>query len=292
MAVTRVQEIHSDCLGTCDSSLMRTYQRKFRVLCSDRVNDRQLTAMTAIDPNFNPSDPDHTAIPSMRDSFPGDPLICVSNVQARGVQDDGLEWEVLVDYAYIDPNTNPFTRLPDVSWDYEIIQVPADYDINGKAIVNTAGEPLDPGLLRDVIVNTLNYTRNEISAFAVAYTNTVNSDYFMGYPPKTVKLEVKAQQQTELTVFNASATELVYYSVSYVFKFNPELTWRKKVLNRGFKQLNQGGLFTIFSTNGMPVTQPVLLDNNGKILTSGQTPVFLTFDLDNEMDFNTLGIII
>lgn len=284
MAIVLVEELHDNCDGECDEKLMRTYHRVFRVVSDDPVNDRQPVVMTA------------TGIPPMYDPMPGDTLFVVTNIRAQGVHgdQDAKEWEVTCTYSYLDTPGNPFTRAPTIAWTSDKEPYPLDFDVQGKAIVNKAQDPLDPSVMREVVFPVLHYTRNEptyLPALATAYMNTVNSDLFYGCPAKSVKCtDISAQSQQEMDAFNGTPNIINYYAVTYEFKFSvlPK-GFRVYLLNQGLRQIVNGKKMAIYE-GGSPVTSPVLLDADGKVLDNNGTPVWLDFDIFNEVDYNSLGI--
>jgi hypothetical protein len=131
--------------------------------------------------------------------------------------------------------------------------------------LNTAYEPFDPPLAYAAKYPVLSVIRNEAfgqysPALAYAYRDAVNSDAFAGEDPGKAKV---AKISGKRTFHNDIG---VYYEVTYEFEFNPA-GFRRKIPSLGMRQLNVAGTAyeQVFVQN-TPVSNPVLLDANGRAL--------------------------
>lgn len=96
-------------------------------------------------------------------------------------------WRVVVEYSTrptitqgeIDPN--PFTRPPDWAWGDMASSEEYTHDADGVAVLNTALEPYDPGLMREITRHTLTVSWN-VKTFdpiaAAEYADAVNESEF------------------------------------------------------------------------------------------------------------------
>jgi hypothetical protein len=162
-------------------------------------------------------------------------------------------------------------------------------DKDGSPVVNSAGDPFDPPLMRDDSRPILTYKRNQalfIPSMAQQYRDAVNSDSLLGADPKTVKI---ADVQCEMALDPIIG---VYNRVSWEFHFaSLPNGWKFSVLDQGCKQLNSDSSSQeVINFFGTPTNSPVLLDGNGSPLPPGEDPVFLTFEGYDELSFAALNI--
>lgn len=173
-----------------------------------------------------------------------------------------------------------FTFVPSVE------EVPAFEDVDGDPIVNAAGDPYDPPLMRRVQKGTLTVKRNE-SPFAVnlynlqVQGNTTNLASWNGFPPKTLLLEpIKIPE-----ILFSQVTQQFYFPFEYVFLFDPD-TWVKQIVNAGLRALNAAGQLVPILIQGQPASQPVPLDEQGRAITE---PSFADSEGDTPPDANSGG---
>jgi hypothetical protein len=155
--------------------------------------------------------------------------------------------------------------------DFTVAEVAAFEDVDGQPIVNAAGDPYDPPLMREVTRMTLTVLRNEnpaaINLIALAQlSNTLNVATWNNCPPKTVRLApLKLPEPIYSQVINA-----FYFPMEYTFDCNWD-TWVKQIINAGFRQLDSSGNLVPILINGQPATTPVPLDESGHAIL---TPTF------------------
>lgn len=226
-------------------------------------------------------------------------ITCDSN------SEDGIEWVITLNYSWYDANTigggpeqNPLLMPIEVSWGWRDQELPIGVDINGNAVLNTAGDPYDPPVAINDPRRMMTVVRNEavISlSLHQDYQNAINTDPWAGYQPYFAHcLSIVPKN-----VFH----QLVgwYYQTTYEFEFitprqaqaqagsgkGGELQgFRKQIVNQGFRAIDQ-------STNkkyhvvyrGIPVSQPVLLDQNGAELPLNSPPIINVVQAYNELPF-------
>jgi hypothetical protein len=167
---------------------------------------------------------------------------------------------------------NPEEEPPEIEWDFETTKYAQPFDLDGKAYVNSAGDPFTPAPTIETGHAVLSMTRNE-TAFnlntASRYSYALNSDVFLGAAPETCQLmPPKAKYMFRGT--------LPYYRVSYKFRFNYQKldgtlqSWQPQLLDQGMmrKQTTAGrpelGKSVPIRRGPNAITSPVLLDGNGQ----------------------------
>jgi hypothetical protein len=185
-------------------------------------------------------------------------------------------WDVELTYGPIDPlrhfpGGNPLLMPARVRFENATTQVAAFEDVDGNPIINSAGCPYDPPLMRDVVRATLYVERNESPsavnpATLTALSNTVNLEPFNGWPAKTVRLAPIKMPEVQYS----QATNTFYYPFVYQFEINFD-TWTKQVLNAGYLQLDPEGNLTPILIAGQPATVPVPLDEDGHAILRPST---------------------
>jgi hypothetical protein len=252
-----------------------TYQRLFQVVTT---NPKDGAYLARIAPGVAVGDQYATTTEFDTNAF------CLG-IQTRCTAEDGKTWETTVDYGPApDAGQNPLNEPPEVSWSFAQFEREIDRDINGRAIANSAGDPFLNQLVRDDSRPILSVTRNEAffnAQLAYWYRDVVNSDPFFGANPGQVKVSnISASRQFSDQIG-------FYWKVSYEFAFNAE-GWRKKVLSMGLREKKNGKLQNIL-VNGTPITEPMLLGQNGEQLAQNGTPYALEFDVYNKAPFSVFG---
>jgi hypothetical protein len=278
MPVVEVTELYRR-RGTQGADWKRTYTRVWQVI-TDSFNDGPRTVREALSvglgmPYATPNESDNGAF--------------VQSLSAECVSDDGLQWEVTVEYGPYQPldrPQNPLDEQPTIAFSWAQFERPCDFDVGGLAILNSAGDSYDPPVMVDDPRPILQLVRNEASfdpALVHQYRNKVNSTSFFGADPGTVKV-------ANITGHRVKHPDLGYYwEVSYEFANND--TWHVFVLEQGMRQLVPGTSTkkTILDTAGTKVTSPWPLAANGTALPVGSTPIFREWIVYGEVDFSVFG---
>lgn len=136
---------------------------------------------------------------------------------------------------------NPLLRPPDVTDGGKEVMVPMEFDADGFAIINTAGDRFDPPpeeedvrLVTTIVKNQASFDRLNV----LLYRGAVNSQPFLGFPTGQVRC---ADIQSVLTWENG----YYFYRVTYTFETRfpryageePGEVWMTRILNRGFNEL-------------------------------------------------------
>jgi hypothetical protein len=218
-----------------------------------------------------------------------DLLAYALNIESSCISADGLQWIVNVDYGFIDNDgeTNPLSEPSTESWSFQQFTRATDQDVNGNAIVNSAGDPFAQAVQVDDSRPVLSVTRNQATfnaPLAYLYKDKTNRDPFRGAPAGTVKvMDISGQQQHDQTFGT-------YWQVKVEVQFNIE-GWDKVLLDQGFRELDgTSGELKPITNNGVVVSDPHLLDGVGAALPAGGTPQFGTYRVYGRMPFRILGI--
>jgi len=287
MSIVSVNEIQTRS-GTWDVSSGRSYVRTFMVI-TNSIYDGPNAVMQSL--GFLYGDP------YLMIGGDSDLHAYANQMSATQIEGDPLGWEVTVNYGWYNPdfaggggNQNPLLMPIDVNWAYRDYEIVAEFDVNGNAIINTAYDPFDPPVMMNVPVKVLTVVRNEPTyndMQADMYTTAVNSDLFAGRMPMMVRcLHISGRSQ-----WHQDAGW--YWQVTYEFEcLNPVRWpngWRKQILNQGLRKLSSGAgpiKQVPILANGVPVSKPVPLDQNGQPTTNAYWDVFQIY---NELPFQVFG---
>ncbi len=269
----------------------RSYQRKFRCLTNSQ-NDGPNTVLGQFvltygdyyTPQYNSKEADIFA--------------AVDSLDVEPEGDDGTAWIITLHYGWYDvnyagggPNQNPLLMPIDVSWSLRDHETVLDTDQNQNPVLNTAGDPYDPPIVIDDPRLVMTVVRNEAQfnvAWVLSYRNAVNSDPFAGFPPlacKVLNISSKSQWHQDAGW---------YYQTTYEFEFltaqidyDTQTGYRKRIISQGFRAISvvTGKPYHI-TLKGVPINSPMLLDENGYLLTPSQAPYYQTFQAYPELPFS------
>jgi hypothetical protein len=265
----------------------RTYKRVFHVLTDDpRTGGFAVRAALGI----QIGEPYQLGTPGPDLWAEGDTGSFATSIRASVSSEDGLTWTAEVDYGPYEPETaeSPLDEPEDVSWDQVTFEIPVDYDANGTAILNSAGDPYDPPVMIEDDRPVLTIVRNELeynSDLSDLYRGSVNASAFFGKAPGTVKcMPMRAQR---LWSPNLNINEGYYWKVTYTFHVNRD-GWKRKLLDQGYQELVSGVRKKIL-VDGLPASQPQLLNGSGLKLAVGSDPVYKEFTVHKPRDFSVFN---
>lgn len=195
---------------------------------------------------------------------------------------------------------DPTTTLT-AAWYVErsLTTAPADHDVTGAAIVNTAHEPIDPALVKNIISRTLvakwyvtgTSWLNVYNQFKV-YEGKLNSTTFAGAVKGSLLCESMEPSEAGNGKYLITA-RFAYREPKTLFSLTYE-GWTDTVLNLGRR--TKGAIvdgrreYPPIIMNGVPVSDPVPLDSGGQRLADGSNPIVLAFNHYSYINFNDLGI--
>lgn len=275
MAVIAVAEDHKAWTGSRDHHYKRTYSRQL-IVHTDSKFDGPAIILAC---QWVPQPGDVYATGYDRDNGAR-----VKNVSCRIVDNDNTTWLVTVEYSseVEESPENPLLREPEVSWEFQQFQKPAERDVNGNTITNSAGDPFDPAPEVDDSRPVLVVVKNEATfneARAIQYQDAVNTDQFRGFEPNQAKIQ-------SITGRKMEENNVEFWQVTYTVHFRRE-GWNLEILDRGY---NEAGGTPIFDEKGQKPSQPPLLNGSGQKLESSGTPQYRTYQVYKERAFGPLGI--
>lgn len=288
-----VVEIPDGTSSSQDQGWTRTYSRAFRVT-TDNPYKRAGTARAAVMSAFSLSIGTHYKVfdsngTTILEEDTGSFIQRITATYDGGGDNDGLDWLVTVEYGPFDATTfgaNPIDHPLKISWGTAKFEKAVEKDINGVAIVNSAGDYFDPPPTIDDSRTILRITKNLATfdpTIAHDFKDSINSDTWHGYPPRTWKVE----DITAELKFNAECGW--YEEVTFELALNPDL-WKKEILDQGLRKLSGGSQANIKDTNGEDITSPMLLNGSGAPLAPLGTPTYLLFQVYKERAFSGLGL--
>lgn len=186
--------------------------------------------------------------------------------------DNGLAANCTVEYGRFDPTSvaweNPLDKKPVVTIDGNEQELPADFDVDGQAIINSAFDPYDPtpavmapNCIMRITKNYASFTPHDV----LNLSNRTNEEEWFGFPAETVRILPIKRPAPEFD----QNTQMKFYPVTYEFAFNP-LTWKIRVLNAGYREIDPaivtGDPRKNILVKGVPATDPQLLDADGAAL--------------------------
>ncbi len=240
-----------------------------------------------------------TLLPQRWDPHPTRDLLSVQTVSPKNFDADPLRWRVTVNYSNEtedqaeEDEDNPLSEPVKRQWRTVSHEVPATKDRDGTAILNKAGVPYDPPLMRTVRNSIMQFDMNEPTfddATADSYVGALNSLTFAGKAPGKVRCN-------DITAVEEFKNGVSYWKVHYEFEYNRR-GWQPEVLEMGYLERVSGGdcdgeFRRIKDCNDQELTEPVPIDAAGKPIKSGDLPaaaIYTTWNTEDEIDFNLLGL--
>lgn len=248
-------------------------------------------------------------IPRHNDTDPADSRMRVNRLSVRRHPDNGLRRIIEIGYEGLrtgpdipDPPEIPsgLEWLPQVTWDSADSTEQFDLDaVDGTEIKNPVGQAYDPPLSRDRSDPVLTISRIEETyspSIQKSFVNMVNTTSFWGAAPGTCRCKKITAQY--LVIQNVLAWRVTYV---FAFRFQPdesgnEIGWHFRVAERGTWKLSSGDVVPIthgdLGDTGLnqydPVTEPVNLNADGSVRTSGTT--WKTWNGYEGIDFGPLNL--
>ena len=182
-------------------------------------------------------------------------------------------WEVAAEFSSLfEINEDPSQDSVRISYDGEKYERPLVKDYNGDPVEgNSAGDPYDPPNMIDDARGIWVFEKNlaSIPSFFKDAENAVNNDSLtiggLAYTARQLKMDVVRAS----TVLERNGTPFITATITMHYR---KETWDFQNPDLGFRQLNdEGKLVDIVSEgDGSPVSNPALLDGNGKAIINPQ----------------------
>jgi hypothetical protein len=289
MSVVDVAKMWSRSGGSVTSATARLsdsdvqWQAGYSVLTNDPADDVDVVT-------FAPG------VPNIGDPFPTQfGAIAAGDFRVVGKSAERLGpvyWIVTVSYS-----GGPPSEKPDIEWSSVETTEPIDEDINGKAIVNVNGEPVD-GLTTEVCDAILVVSRRfELfnPDLFLAYLQSVNSDDFAQRAPGTLRFRSFAAKNN----FAGSDDPVGHWRVKATFQYRQayrttvDKAWWKRYRNEGLyaRLSSTGPIVRAVDSNNQPVTNPVLLKANGTREPDPEAAVWLEAQVLQPLPYNALGFL-
>ncbi len=221
-------------------------------------------------------------------SHPYDPWMYVNSKSAEQISPDVVK--VTVNYTRAQ---DPLAMDPQFSWTSLSSSENIDSDIDGKPIINSAGETFTDPIQEDYYDLVLTYSDNQLSfdpVAARAYQGTINSDTFLNFPVKTVRC-------TKYTATRQRIADTYYWQrdLEFVMRYDPNNAlangWVRRLMDKGYNKLTTGGVREVIKdTNGDAMSEPTLLNGEGGVLTDTANPVFLNYNTKAAKSFAALNV--
>lgn len=289
-----------------DGTTVTTRTRQWRVDTSDPLNDDVTVMSDAAAPKIGTAHPNHASCK------------CISRSCQPESRGQKQQWIFTARYSTKhDIDENPLDDPAKTEWSSETFQTPVWETIDGKGIVNSAGDPFDPPAEKDDSRWTSVTRKNVVTSvpnWIFAYQDAVNSDSFTidGVDVEAGWAKVSAIHLSEVQERNdieyRVLTVTIHYrgesegvgsgSGSYGAGSGSDsiLPWDLNLLDCGFNEIDDSGSSAtnkrvkIKDKDGLEVTSPVNLDGEGHEL---ETPtldnaVFLQFQVYHEKAFSLI----
>lgn len=228
-------------------------------------------------------------------THPTDPTALCTRIACNSAEDDDLNWIISVSWGMeqwseiaaggVSPLLIPAVLSGNLQHDGERV---ISHSIHDEPIVARSGMPFaDPPTI-DTWSGAFSISKNLASepTWAEQYVRSVNASTFKGRDRQTVRF-VGVQYSREVDQVNG-----VYWPSTFQFLYRPD-GWKYEPLNRSFHawtgEMDDDGqriITDIDPATGTQRTEPVLLDQQGKVLPEGQTPIFLEFEVYHPLPYN------
>ncbi len=174
---------------------------------------------------------------------------------------------------------NPLDRPVKIVWNTAKYNKPAVYDINGKLILNSAGEPYDPPAECDRSHWVINVTKNlgGVPAYVLGIRDAINST---GFTVQGISIDQYCAKVMSLNIGEVQTTQVGDDIVTWVvFQYSLEIhddNWKLQLLDQGFRQFdpNDSTKRIHIKDDAVPaklVTKPWPLDGSGGKLANPST---------------------
>lgn len=282
MAVTEVHEKWEGRDGTFGKVSENGLRRMHLVKTSNKWDDAYIVSQSNDLPKWNNPHPSNFFFRARKQTI-------------TPVSDTPFWWEVVTDYT-TEPvedeerqDANPLDRETKVTWASQVYQGYTVEDKDGNAMLNKAGDPLEP-LPVDLVRWNITFQKNftSVPLWVTDYVNCINDSATtingVNFPKQTLKLQ--GLDISDKQVQN----DVEYYSVKAQIVYQRE-TFVVRRLNEGFAYLDGGSTRTPFTeSDGSRSAEMRCLDEDGDQLANptAETAVFLEFEIYEEKDFNAL----
>jgi len=208
------------------------------------------------------------------------------NFNSECVSEDGRQYKVTAEYGpHPEFPDSPLDEPVEIEWSFQQFSKAIDRDIEGTAILNPALDPYADAVEIDDSRPILNITRNEASfsaALAYTYRDAINADSFQGADEGQVKVaSISSSRQFDQNYG-------YYWKTKYTFHFNPS-GWDRYILSQGTRYIDDEGKKRNILVEGVPVTEPFLLAEDGSKLPQDGQPHFKKYKVYPKLPFSAFN---
>ena len=257
----------------------RTYQRKFKLRTTSQADGPYAVGSNG-------------SLPIIGNTHPEDANAFCISLQVENTS-PWAGWTVTANYS--DERTIDDTPTDDaasISWGSEQFQKPAVFDLSGKLIVNSAGDPFDPPAMMDDSRRVVTVEKNlaVVPSWILDYQDAVNNDVFS---VDGISIGIgKAKMQNVTVSPRQRRNGTTFRTVTFTIHLQRD-GWLLDILDAGFREKVSGGRRNIKNNgDGEAPTAPVPLDGNGQPIDD-PTPtncVFLQFAVYKTRPFSSLPL--
>ena len=234
----------------------------------------------------------HANCPRWGMPHPQNAFAYCNSVQIEQVADGRWPWIVTATFSTeFELNENPLFEPAKIEWDSDTYEEALEYDRNGEAILNSAGDPITD-IFRERTRRVVTVTKNvsTVPDWIITAEDAVNSSAFFldGVSVATGLAKLGAPGISSTLTRNG----ISYRELRMTFLLKKD-GWALTALDRGFRYLDGSALKRITSGDGTDAVEPVCLDGSGAVLATpvtAATAVYVTRNYLPEYDFNTLPL--
>jgi len=284
MAVTSVTELFDERSGFQDHDVTR-YVRVFRVTTGVNTNGPS----TVLAASYG-----GTSIPAIGAAYPADANALLKNKEARPLQSgEPRVWNVICNYDTDAMPSSPLDEDPDISWGFTQYTTVVEYDKNGDRVCNSAWDPFDPPIEREISRMVCVITRNQATFDPDTYGPYVESTNSGALTIADLNIPARCGRMRNITSQTVRTPTLDYFRVTFEIEVNFD-NFDVKALDIGYYYLQPapGGTTSkvrFEDKKGNPMTEPQPLNGSGgKQNTSAAT--FLSFRVLEEKAWGNLSL--
>jgi hypothetical protein len=238
-------------------------------------------------------------LPQLYSPHPSWQALTARKVTASNQADSPHHFLVTVEYSSApldkedkdkEDNPDPTTRPAVINWSTKLYRESVEKDVDGDAILNSAGDYFDPPIERDRSNWTCVVRKNLANppTWLLDYNNCpINSSSFTvdGVQVQAERARLSMIDIGEKQVEN----DVNFRTVTITLEFKKE-GWKASILDQGLKEIDGGELKPIM-VDGKSITSPICLSGGVHIeAPTPQNAVFLDYDIYDSKDFSVLPL--
>jgi hypothetical protein len=249
-----------------------------------------------------------SGVPQLGDAMDGNVLFLANNVRTAARGGGGFAWVVEIGYTGVPFNPLAVENVTE-NWTSQNTEEAIDqgFDDAGNAvkITNKADENFDPAVTREFADLVMTRSKNILvfnTAVWYPYLNKVSNAPYRGFPVPTALCRSISSEQ------RVAGVNFYYWRITYQVHFRTRMRtlvegqpptehgWKRVIANMGYREFqgNQGSTrlyHSLLDKDGMPVTSPLPLHTDGRMLQAGEPFNWLAFNLHERINLNNLDLL-